>query len=119
MANVALLANIFFIMGVLASLGAVLTFRYRRYRPNLGMAVDANVIIFERIREELRASKGIKLAVRDGYKNAMSAIIDGNVTTILTGSSCIFLVLALSEVLQLPWLSVSSPLSLQPSSLPG
>ncbi|MDD3871181.1 MAG: protein translocase subunit SecDF [Bacteroidales bacterium] len=85
-ANVALLANIFFIMGVLASLGAVLTLPgIAGIVLTLGMAVDANVIIFERIREELRASKGIKLAVRDGYKNAMSAIIDGNVTTILTG----------------------------------
>jgi SecD/SecF fusion protein len=51
----------------------------------MGMAVDANVIIYERIREELRAGKGIKLAVKEGYKHAMSAIIDGNVTTILTG----------------------------------
>jgi SecD/SecF fusion protein len=51
----------------------------------MGMAVDANVLIFERIREELRAGKGIKLAIADGYKHAYSAIIDSNVTTILTG----------------------------------
>jgi SecD/SecF fusion protein len=51
----------------------------------MGMAVDANVLIFERIREEIRAGKGLSLAVKDGYKNALSAIIDGNVTTFLTG----------------------------------
>jgi SecD/SecF fusion protein len=49
------------------------------------MSVDANVLIYERIREELRAGKGVKLAIADGYKNAYSAIIDGNVTTLLTG----------------------------------
>ncbi|TSA34529.1 MAG: protein translocase subunit SecDF [Porphyromonadaceae bacterium] len=85
-ANVALVSNIFFIMGVLASLGAVLTLPgIAGIVLTLGMAVDANVIIYERIREELRAGKGIKLAVKEGYKHAMSAIIDGNVTTILTG----------------------------------
>jgi SecD/SecF fusion protein len=73
-------------MGVLASLGAVLTLPgIAGLVLTLGMAVDANVIIYERIREELRAGKGIKLAVSDGYKNAYSAIIDGNVTTLLTG----------------------------------
>jgi SecD/SecF fusion protein len=51
----------------------------------MGMAVDANVIIYERIKEEVRAGKGLKLAINDGFKNAYSAIIDGNVTTILTG----------------------------------
>jgi SecD/SecF fusion protein len=85
-ANIALVSNVFFIMGVLASLGAVLTLPgIAGIVLTLGMAVDANVIIYERIREELRAGKGIKLAVKEGYKHAMSAIIDGNVTTILTG----------------------------------
>lgn len=85
-ANVALVVNVFFLIGVLASLGAVLTLPgIAGIVLTLGMAVDANVIIYERIREELRAGKGIKLAVREGYKHAMSAIIDGNVTTILTG----------------------------------
>ena len=85
-ANIALVINVFFIMGVLASLGAVLTLPgIAGIVLTLGMAVDANVIIYERIREEVRAGKGIKLAIRDGYKNAYSAIIDGNVTTILTG----------------------------------
>jgi SecD/SecF fusion protein len=85
-ANVALVSNVFFIMGVLASLGAVLTLPgIAGIVLTLGMAVDANVIIYERIREELRAGKGLKLAIKEGYKHAMSAIIDGNVTTILTG----------------------------------
>ncbi len=85
-ADIALLANVFFLIGVLASLGAVLTLPgIAGIVLTLGMAVDANVIIYERIREELKAGKGIKLAVADGYKNAYSAIIDGNVTTIITG----------------------------------
>ncbi len=85
-ANLALVANVFFLFGVLASLGAVLTLPgIAGIVLTLGMAVDANVIIFERIREELRAGKGLRLAVSDGYKNAYSAIIDGNVTTLLTG----------------------------------
>ncbi len=85
-ANIALVSNIFFIMGVLASLGAVLTLPgIAGIVLTLGMAVDANVIIYERIREELRLGKGLKLAIKEGYKHAMSAIIDGNVTTLLTG----------------------------------
>ncbi|MFO8067846.1 MAG: protein translocase subunit SecD [Bacteroidales bacterium] len=84
-ADFALVANIFFILGVLASLGAVLTLPgIAGIVLTLGMAVDANVIIYERIIEELRAGKGNKLAISDGYKNAYSAIIDGNVTTLLT-----------------------------------
>lgn len=85
-ANLALLLNMFFLFGVLASLGAVLTLPgIAGIVLTLGMAVDANVIIFERIKEEVRAGKGIKLAITDGYKKAYSAIIDGNVTTLLTG----------------------------------
>ncbi|RUA28110.1 MAG: protein translocase subunit SecDF [Bacteroidetes bacterium] len=85
-ADLALIANIFFLFGVLASLQAVLTLPgIAGIVLTLGMAVDANVIIFERIKEEIRAGKGIRLAVSDGYKNAYSAIIDGNVTTLLTG----------------------------------
>jgi SecD/SecF fusion protein len=85
-ADIALLVNMFFLMGVLASLGAVLTLPgIAGIVLTFGMANDANIIIFERIREELRAGKGIRLAVSDGYKNAYSAIIDGNVTTLLTG----------------------------------
>ncbi len=85
-ASIALVVNIFFIFGVLASLGAVLTLPgIAGIVLTLGMAVDANVIIYERIKEEVRAGKGIKLAIQDGYQNAYSAIIDGNVTTLLTG----------------------------------
>ncbi len=85
-ADLALIANIFFLFGVLASLQAVLTLPgIAGIVLTLGMAVDANVIIFERIKEEVRAGKGIRLAISDGYKNAYSAIIDGNVTTLLTG----------------------------------
>lgn len=85
-ANLALLANLFFIFGVLASLGAVLTLPgIAGIVLTMGMSVDANVLIFERIQEEIRGGKGIKLAIKDGYNNAYSAIIDGNITTLLTG----------------------------------
>ncbi|MBN2521348.1 MAG: protein translocase subunit SecDF [Bacteroidales bacterium] len=85
-ANIALISNIFFIMGILASLGAVLTLPgIAGIILTVGMSVDANVLIYERIREEVKSGKGLKLAVSDGYKNAYSAIIDANVTTILTG----------------------------------
>ena len=85
-ANFALITNMFFLFGVLASLGAVLTLPgMAGIVLTLGMAVDANVIIYERIKEEIRAGKGLRLAITDGYKNAYSAIIDGNVTTLLTG----------------------------------
>lgn len=83
-ANVALMLNLFLIFGVLASLGAVLTLPgIAGIVLTLGMAVDANVIIYERIREEMAQGKGIKLAIADGFKNAYSAIIDANVTTII------------------------------------
>jgi SecD/SecF fusion protein len=85
-ADIALAANVFFLIGVLASLGAVLTLPgIAGIALTMGMAVDANVLIFERIKEELAAGKGVKLAIADGYKHAYSAIIDSNVTTILTG----------------------------------
>jgi len=85
-ANLALITNMFFLFGILASLGAVLTLPgMAGIVLTLGMAVDANVIIYERIKEEIRAGKGLGLAITDGYKNAYSAIIDGNVTTLLTG----------------------------------
>lgn len=85
-ADFALITNLFFIMGVLASFGATLTLPgIAGIVLTMGMAVDANVLIFERIREELRGGKGLSLAIKDGYRNALSAIIDGNVTTLLTG----------------------------------
>ncbi len=85
-ANVALLVNMFFVFGVLASIGAVLTLPgIAGIVLTLGMDVDKNVIINERIREELRAGKGLRLAIDDGYKHALSAIVDSNVITLLTG----------------------------------
>ena len=85
-ADVALLCNVLLLFGVLVSFGAVLTLPgIAGLVLTLGMAVDANVIIYERIKEELAAGKGFSLAVHDGYKNAYSAIIDGQVTTLLTG----------------------------------
>jgi SecD/SecF fusion protein len=84
-ANVALIANVFFIIGTLASLGAALTLPgIAGLVLTIGMSVDANVLIYERVREELRNGKGIKLAIQDGYKHAYSAIIDANVTSLLT-----------------------------------
>ena len=86
-ANVALVANIIIIFAVIASnpdisltlsgvAGIVLT---------VGMSVDANVLIYERIREELKSGKGVKLAIADGYKHAYTAILDANITTLITG----------------------------------
>jgi SecD/SecF fusion protein len=85
-ADIALVGNIFLLIGVSASLGAIITLPgIAGIVLTMGMSVDANVLIYERIREELRAGKGIKLAVADGYKGAMSAILDSNITTLLTG----------------------------------
>ncbi|MBO4645069.1 MAG: protein translocase subunit SecD [Bacteroidales bacterium] len=85
-ADIALVSNVFILIGVLASLGAVLTLPgIAGVVLTMGMAVDANVLIYERIREEVRNGKGMRLAVSEGYKNAYSAIIDGNVTTLITG----------------------------------
>ncbi len=84
-ADVALFMNVFFIIGVLASMGAVLTLPgIAGIVLTLGMAVDANVIIYERVREEVRAGKGIRVAVDEGFKHSYSAIVDGNVTTLIT-----------------------------------
>ncbi len=85
-ADFALLCNVLLLFGVLVSFGAVLTLPgIAGLVLTMGMAVDANVIIYERIKEELAAGKGIGKAVADGYSNAYSAIIDGQVTTLLTG----------------------------------
>lgn len=85
-ACIALLVNLFFLMGVLASIGAVLTLSgIAGIVLTLAMAVDSNVIINERIKEELKHGKNISNAIADGYKASYSAIIDGNVTTLLTG----------------------------------
>ena len=85
-ANIALIANLFFLMGALVSMGGVLTMPgIAGIVLTIGMAVDANVIIYERVREELRGGKSVAAALKDGYAKALSAIIDGNVTTFLTG----------------------------------
>ena len=85
-ADIALLVNVLFLFGTLVSFGAVLTLPgIAGLVLTLGMAVDANVIIYERIKEELRAGKGLSKAIADGYSNAYSAIIDGQITTLLTG----------------------------------
>jgi SecD/SecF fusion protein len=85
-ANIALVVNVFFLIGVLASIGAVLTLPgIAGIVLTMGMAVDANVLIYERIQEEINSGKSVRLAVTDGYKAAYSAIIDGQVTTLLTG----------------------------------
>lgn len=85
-AGIALICNLFFLLGVLVSFGAVLTLPgIAGIVLTMGMAVDANVIIYERVKEELRAGKGLALSLKEGFKNAMSAIIDGNLTTLITG----------------------------------
>ncbi|MDR0429988.1 MAG: protein translocase subunit SecDF [Tannerellaceae bacterium] len=85
-ANAALVLNIFFTMGVLASFQAVLTLPgIAGMVLTLGMAVDANVLIYERTKEELRSGKGLAKAIGDGYGNAFSAIFDANLTSIITG----------------------------------
>lgn len=85
-ADIALLVNIVFFFGVIASFGTVLTLPgIAGIVLTLGMAVDSNVIIFERIKEEIAAGKGLRLAINDGFKAAYSAILDGQITTFITG----------------------------------
>jgi SecD/SecF fusion protein len=85
-ADIALLCNVFFLMGVLSSFGAVLTLPgIAGIVLTLGMAVDANVLMYERIREEMNKGKTMRKAIDDGIGHALSAIIDSNVTTIITG----------------------------------
>ncbi len=85
-ADLAMIANVFFVFGILASLGAVLTLPgIAGIVLTIALSVDANVLIYERIREELALGKGLRLAISDGYKHAYSSIIDSNVTTFLIG----------------------------------
>lgn len=85
-ANIAVLFNVFFLMGILASLNAVLTLPgIAGIVLTMGTAVDANVLIYERIREELGLGKSIRQAIADGYKNAMPSILDSQITTFLVG----------------------------------
>ena len=86
MANLALIVNIFFTLGVLASFQSALTMPgIAGLVLSLGTAVDANVLIYERIKEELRLGKGMKQALKEGYGNAFSAIFDSNLTSLITG----------------------------------
>lgn len=85
-ANLGIMLNLYFTFGILASLQAVLTLSgIAGIVLAMGMAVDANVLIFERTKEELRAGKKLQSAIADGYSNAFSAIFDGNLTSIITG----------------------------------
>ncbi|MDE6243018.1 MAG: protein translocase subunit SecD, partial [Muribaculaceae bacterium] len=84
--NIALILNLYFTLGILASIQAVLTLSgIAGIVLALGMAVDANVLIFERTKEEMKAGKKLRAAITDGYSNAFSAIFDGNLTSIITG----------------------------------
>ena len=86
MANLALIVNIFFTLGVLASFQSALTMPgIAGLVLSLGTAVDANVLIYERIKEELRLGKGMRQALKEGYGNAFSAIFDSNLTSLITG----------------------------------
>ena len=86
LADLALALNVIFIMAVMASLNATLTLPgIAGIILTIGMAVDANVLIFERIREELRRGKTIRASIDQGYHNALSAILDANVTTAIAG----------------------------------
>ena len=86
-ANIALIVNLFLLLGVMASFGATLTLPgIAGLVLSVGMSVDANVLIYERIKEELLLGKTFPVAVRDGFQNAMSSIIDSNVTTLITGA---------------------------------
>ena len=85
-ADLALIVNVFLLIGALASMGAILTLPgIAGIVLTIGMSVDANVLIFERIREELRHGKGVKGAVKDGFSKALAAILHANITTLLTG----------------------------------
>lgn len=85
-ANVGLFLNLFFTLGILASFQAVLTLSgIAGIVLALGMAVDANVLIFERTKEELRTGKKLRQSIQEGYSNAFSAIFDGNLTSVITG----------------------------------
>lgn len=85
-ANIAVLFNVFFLMGILASLNAVLTLPgIAGIVLTMGTAVDANVLIYERIREEMGLGKSIRQSIADGYKNAMPSILDSQITTFLVG----------------------------------
>ncbi|MDR2122904.1 MAG: protein translocase subunit SecD [Flavobacteriaceae bacterium] len=90
-ANIALILNLFFLIGIMASTGAVLTLPgIAGIVLSMAMAVDANIIIFERVKEELRRGKPLKQAFIEGQKHALAAIIDGNLTTLIVGIVLLF-----------------------------
>ncbi|RRN76820.1 protein translocase subunit SecD, partial [Pseudoxanthomonas sp. SGD-10] len=90
-ANLALFFNLFFLIGIMASLGAVWTLPgIAGLVLTIGMAVDANVLIYERIKEELESGKSLRLAVADGFKNSYSAILDSQLTTLIVGVILLF-----------------------------
>ncbi len=85
-ANIALVINVFFILGILAAFGAVLTLPgIAGIVLTIGLSVDANILIFERVREELALGKNTNLAIREGFKHAMSSILDSNITVFILG----------------------------------
>ncbi|RZK92883.1 MAG: protein translocase subunit SecDF [Pedobacter sp.] len=85
-ANIALVINVFFIMGILAAFGAVLTLPgIAGIVLTIGLSVDANILIFERVREELALGKSTNVAIREGFKHAMSSILDSNITVFILG----------------------------------
>jgi SecD/SecF fusion protein len=85
-ANIVLLLNLFLIIGIMAAFGSTLTLPgLAGLVLTMGIAVDANVIIYERVKEELRLGKGLLIAAQEGFKHSLSAILDGNITTLLTG----------------------------------
>jgi preprotein translocase subunit SecD len=86
-ANLALIINIIFILGILAGFKATLTLPgIAGIVLTIGMAVDANVLIYERVREELNSGKTLKAAIQGGYQKALSAIVDANITTFFVGA---------------------------------
>lgn len=90
-ANIALILNLFFLVGIMASTGSVLTLPgIAGIVLSMAMAVDANIIIFERVKEELRLGKPLKQAFSEGQKHALAAIIDGNLTTLIVGIVLLF-----------------------------
>ena len=108
-ANICLVFNLFFTFGILASFQAVLTLSgIAGIVLSLGMAVDANVLIFERSKEELKAGKNLRQAIADGYSNAFSAIFDSNLTSIITGVILLLFGTGPSKASPLPLSSVLS-----------
>ena len=111
-ADIALSLNILLIFGILAGLGAVLTLPgIAGIVLTIGISVDANVLIFERVREELRKGKGDKKSVDDGFNNALSSILDANITTGLT-AMILFIFGIFPGYIRMAYKSLSLPIML-------